>query len=672
MSAELQVIPARHGTATFVPRGSIIKIINTSGTQVIDTWAFALHNPPEKLAPKEKEPKEKKEKKERKEQPPIEKQADDKKEATNKKAADDTKSEAKEPDKKSDEKEPDKKSTEEKSNEGKSKNDEASGEAAGEEKASGGTAAKGWTSYLPSLRSKGDKGDKGDKSDKGETAGNKAADGKAAESKAAEDKKSSDEAAASKGWSAYMPSGIGFTSYLPSKGALSAFAASHYRDPNKSYVEQLQDFSKTPVGAAGLSGIALAIDRYQYSREQQRLLEQSSPSEKSSPRKLPSSSRNKPSRTQSSRAKSSVVRSSRVKPSVQDALLTIVQTAATGSGPAGSLYSAYSAYNAQHAAENPAMEYMSMPHCRAHTEHLVPKVNDTLVSNLREPLLTLVEDTSPGIHDTLIAACDPQRYKGLGVEKWEEHGSCAENLVFALKELNDRAGLKGAKAVGADVTVNMVPAPLNLFMNIPWTDKGDVKFESPAGKKGDYVRLKAERDVVVVMSACPQDVLTINAKKPTDGHFVVELDEEGQASASAQREKMKKVDEELRQADKLNMAGEALRKAEAKEKKAPKKLEQKSKDKSADAKKETESKLKESESKPKEAETKTKDAEAKPKAAEPKVKEPEPKAEEADAKSKDTTPNANDADPKPEAKPAPEKKKPKKLEKRSATPAKKD
>ncbi|KAL2357508.1 hypothetical protein BJ546DRAFT_836041 [Cryomyces antarcticus] len=567
MSAELQVIPARHGTATFVPRGSIIKIINTSGTQVIDTWAFALHNPPEKLAPKEKESKEKKDKKEKKEQPPNEKQADDKKEVTDKKAADDTKSDVKESDKKADEKEADKKPAEEKSNEEKSKNGEASGEAAGEEKASGGTAAKGWTSYLPSLRSKGDKGDKG------ETAGNKVADGKAAESKAAEDKKSSDEAAASKGWSAYMPSGIGFTSYLPSKGALSAFAASHYRDPNKSYVEQLQDFSKTPVGAAGLS-------------------------------------------------------------------------VATGSGPAGSLYSAYSAYNAQHAAENPAMEYMSMPHCRAHTEHLVPKVNDTLVSNLREPLLTLVEDTSPGIHDTLIAACDPQRYKGLGVEKWEEHGSCAENLVFALKELNDRAGLKGAKAVGADVTVNMVPAPLNLFMNIPWTDKGDVKFESPAGKKGDYVRFKAERDVVVVMSACPQDVLTINAKKPTDGHFVVELDEEGQASASAQREKMRK-------------------------KKAPKKLEQKSKDKSADAK-ETESKPEEAESKLKEAETKTKEAEAKPKAAEPKAKESEPKVEEADVKSKNTTPNANDADSKPEAKPAPEKKKPKKLEKRSATPAKKD
>jgi uncharacterized protein YcgI (DUF1989 family) len=172
-----------------------------------------------------------------------------------------------------------------------------------------------------------------------------------------------------------------------------------------------------------------------------------------------------------------------------------------------------------------------MPHTRAATLHLRPKLNDTLVSNMREPLLTLVEDTSPGIHDTLIAACDPARYKGLGVDKWEEHGSCAENLVLALKELNERAGLKGAKGVGADVTINSVPAPLNLFMNIPWTDAGDVSFDAPKGKANDYVRLKAERDVVVVMSSCPQDILDINGKKPSDAHFIVEAPDEPKPAA---------------------------------------------------------------------------------------------------------------------------------------------
>ena len=173
-----------------------------------------------------------------------------------------------------------------------------------------------------------------------------------------------------------------------------------------------------------------------------------------------------------------------------------------------------------------------MPHSRAATLHLSPKLNDTLVSNLREPMLTLVEDKSPGVHDTLMAACDPQRYHGLGVDNWEQHGSCAENLVLALKELNERAGLKGAKSVGAEVTINSVPAPLNLFMNIPWTDEGDIAFEAPKSKQGDYVRFKAERDVVVVMSACPQDVLEINNKKPTDAHFIVEGGDEDTAEAA--------------------------------------------------------------------------------------------------------------------------------------------
>ena len=192
------------------------------------------------------------------------------------------------------------------------------------------------------------------------------------------------------------------------------------------------------------------------------------------------------------------------------------------------MYAGYAAWNAQ-SVDEPAMEFMSMMHTRAATLHMVPKVNDTLVSNLRAPILTLVEDSGPGIHDTLIAACDPARYHGLGVDKWEEHGSCAENLVLALKELNERAGLKGNKGVGADVTINSVPAPLNLFMNIPWDNSGDIAFNAPKAKKGDYVRLRAERDIVVVMSACPQDVLDINGKNPTDAHFLVEEEEQKQA-----------------------------------------------------------------------------------------------------------------------------------------------
>ena len=151
--------------------------------------------------------------------------------------------------------------------------------------------------------------------------------------------------------------------------------------------------------------------------------------------------------------------------------------------------------------------------------------------------MTLVEDTSASIHDTLIAACDPQRYKELDVDKWEEHGSCAENLVFALKEINGKSGLKGHKAVGRDVTINIVPAPMNLFMNIPWTREGDISFEAPKSKRGGYVKFRAERDIVVVMSACPQDVLPINDGKPMVAHFVVESGSEADRTAAEEKDK---------------------------------------------------------------------------------------------------------------------------------------
>jgi Domain of unknown function (DUF1989) len=64
---------------------------------------------------------------------------------------------------------------------------------------------------------------------------------------------------------------------------------------------------------------------------------------------------------------------------------------------------------------------------------------------------TLVEDTSPGVHDTLIAACDLFRYITLGVDEY--HDNCSDNLRMAMM------------AIG--LTVPEVPQPFNIWMNIP-------------------------------------------------------------------------------------------------------------------------------------------------------------------------------------------------------------
>ncbi len=150
-------------------------------------------------------------------------------------------------------------------------------------------------------------------------------------------------------------------------------------------------------------------------------------------------------------------------------------------------------------------EFLSMEHMRAAIDRISPKPGDKLVTNRRRPILTLLEDTSPGIHDTFIAACDIYRYQGLGVADY--HDNCTDNLKEGLAEL----GLVPPET----------PSPLNLWMNIPVAADGSIRWLEPASKPGDHVLFRAEMDCVMAFSACPQDIVCINAGAPTEAHFEV-------------------------------------------------------------------------------------------------------------------------------------------------------
>lgn len=150
-------------------------------------------------------------------------------------------------------------------------------------------------------------------------------------------------------------------------------------------------------------------------------------------------------------------------------------------------------------------ESMSMEHSRASMLRTVPKVGDTLLTNHRRPILTMIEDTTPGVHDTLIAACDRHRYAQLGVEG--HHDNCTDNLATALASLG--------------LTAHDTPCPLNLFMNVPVHANGQLEFAPPVSRAGQHVALRAEMDCIVVMSACPQDVTAVNGMLPTDAHYAI-------------------------------------------------------------------------------------------------------------------------------------------------------
>ncbi|ACC75144.1 urea carboxylase-associated family protein [Paraburkholderia phymatum] len=150
-------------------------------------------------------------------------------------------------------------------------------------------------------------------------------------------------------------------------------------------------------------------------------------------------------------------------------------------------------------------EFLSFEHTRAYIDKIIPQPGDPLVTNHRRPIAELVADTSPGVHDTLIAACDLYRYQNLGVERY--HDNCADNLRLALKAIGMRT--------------REVPQPFNLWMNIPVKPDYTIEWLAPVSKAGDHVDIKAAMDCIVVMSACPQDIIPINALNPVEVEFTV-------------------------------------------------------------------------------------------------------------------------------------------------------
>jgi uncharacterized protein YcgI (DUF1989 family) len=153
-------------------------------------------------------------------------------------------------------------------------------------------------------------------------------------------------------------------------------------------------------------------------------------------------------------------------------------------------------------------EFMSMEHTRSRNSKITLGVGDNYVSDRRHPMLCVTEDTSPGIHDTLLCACNRYIYDEMGCTEY--HRNCSDNLHEALREVG--------------LSFPFTPGPLNVFMNIPVNPDHSISRLPPTTKPGDYVRLKAEMNLIVAISACPQDISVINGadRTPRDVHYVIE------------------------------------------------------------------------------------------------------------------------------------------------------
>src|SRR5262247_803117 len=121
-----------------------------------------------------------------------------------------------------------------------------------------------------------------------------------------------------------------------------------------------------------------------------------------------------------------------------------------------------------------------------------------LYSDMGRRLFTIVADTC-GRHDTIGGCCSAEsnqlRYSVTDTP------SCRQNFLRALEPF----GL-GKK----DIVAN-----LNWFMNVPVDPDGTMGIVDGLSKPGDYVELRAEMDVLAVISNCPQTRNPCNGFNPT-------------------------------------------------------------------------------------------------------------------------------------------------------------
>jgi hypothetical protein len=131
-----------------------------------------------------------------------------------------------------------------------------------------------------------------------------------------------------------------------------------------------------------------------------------------------------------------------------------------------------------------------------------------LYSNRGRPLLTIVADTC-GRHDTLGGACAAESNTVRYAPQKKFMHSCRDNYLLALARAD----------VGMDKR-DLVPN-VNFFMNVPVTAAGGLSFEDGLSAPGKYVELRAEMDVLVLVSNCPQLNNPCNAYNPTPVRFVI-------------------------------------------------------------------------------------------------------------------------------------------------------
>jgi hypothetical protein len=127
-----------------------------------------------------------------------------------------------------------------------------------------------------------------------------------------------------------------------------------------------------------------------------------------------------------------------------------------------------------------------------------------LYSDSGKALMTVLDDTF-GRHDTLFGCCsDANNFLRYGVRG---EPNCYDNFLKALAPF----GLGRSEIVGN----------VNFFMAVPVEPDGSAGIVDGGSRPGGWVDLRAERDVIAVLSNCPQMHNPCNAYNPTPTRVIV-------------------------------------------------------------------------------------------------------------------------------------------------------
>lgn len=130
--------------------------------------------------------------------------------------------------------------------------------------------------------------------------------------------------------------------------------------------------------------------------------------------------------------------------------------------------------------------------------------DNRLWSNRSQIMLSIVEDTV-GTHDFLLTPCSEATFRHFYPEQ-PVHRGCFGNLAEALAPFG--------------IEPDQIPCAFNVFMNVPVTPDGTLRVDPPVSKPGDHIRLRAEMDLIIGLTACSAYASNGGSFKPI--HYEIE------------------------------------------------------------------------------------------------------------------------------------------------------